>query len=62
MSISVLKLRLHPPPLSPFDEALCRTVTGAARTFSFFGQEKAKANMTEFHFLCSQTSQQFLFF
>jgi hypothetical protein len=60
-NISVLKLRLHPAPLSPFDEALCRTLNGTARTFSFLGQEKAKVNMTEFHFLCSHTRQQFLF-
>jgi hypothetical protein len=39
MNISVLKLRLHPPPLSPFDEALCRTLTGTARTFFFWSRE-----------------------
>jgi hypothetical protein len=33
MNISVLKLRLHTSPLSPFDEALCRALTGTARTF-----------------------------
>lgn len=33
MNISVLKLRLHHPPLSSFDEALCRSLTGTARTF-----------------------------
>jgi len=31
MNISVLKLRLRPPPLSPFDEALCRILMGTAR-------------------------------
>lgn len=39
MNISVLKLRLHPPPLSPLDEALCRTLTGTARIF-FFGRSR----------------------
>lgn len=39
MNISVLKLRLHPPPLSPFDEALCRSLTGTATTFFFWSRE-----------------------
>jgi hypothetical protein len=39
MNISVLKLRLHPPPLSSFDEALRRTLTGSARNFFFWSRE-----------------------